>query len=177
VAGAGGPIERLVKEGHLVLAVDLRGSGETQDPGVTRYANIAHYIGQEWRDLYIAYLLGTSYLKMRAEDVLVCARLAAAYESDGKPGAVHLVSIGRCGPPALHAVALEPERFASATLRNSLVSWSHVVRTPRARNQFINVVHGALEVYDLPDLVAALPEGKVTLVQPFDALEQPVEAN
>ncbi len=44
-----------------------------------------------------------------------------------------------------------------------------------AAGQFENVVHGALKAYDLPDLLATLPEGKVTVVEPLDAGEQPVQ--
>jgi len=157
-AGPGGPIEVLVKKGQLVLAPDLRGLGETgeQKPGGR---GIPRYVGINWKELYTAYLLGTSYLAMRAEDVLQCARVAASYGDAEKPRAVLLQSIGLTGPAALHAAALEPERFGSVTVRGSLASWSEVVRTPQAENQFCNVVHGALQVYDLPDLSRLIPFG------------------
>ncbi len=171
-AGPDGPIEKLTKQGHLVLAVDLRGLGETAgQPSSKR--GIPHHIGGDWKDLYLAYLLGTSYLAMRAEDVLVCARFLADYESPGKPNAVHLVGIGRTGPAALHAAALEPELFASVSLKNCLGSWADVVRTPMAVGQFENVVHGALRIYDLPDLLATLPKKKIRVVEPLDALGPP----
>jgi len=60
----------------------------------------------------------------------------------------------------------EPQAFASVTLRQCLGSWSDVVRTPLAKNQYVNVVHGALTVYDLPDLLATLPKGKITVTEP-----------
>jgi cephalosporin-C deacetylase-like acetyl esterase len=169
-AAPGGPIEELVRKGRLVLAVDLRGIGETQQSGDSPYAK---YLGPEWTDGFLAYLLGKSYLTMRAEDVLVCARFLAGYEAGEKPNRVHLRSWGRVGPPALHAAALEPQLFASVTLHNCLESWTRVVQTPLSRNQFINVVHGALRTYDLPDLLATLPKEKVTWSDPLDALEQP----
>ncbi len=172
-AAPGGPIEKLVHEGQVVMAVDLRGMGETQAEGKS---GIGAYLGPEWTDAFLAYMLDTSYLAMRTKDILCSAEFVAHYHAPDKPREVHLVSIGRTGPAALHAVALEPERFASVTLRNCLRSWSDVVRTPQARNQWINVVHGALRVYDLPDLVATLPKEKVTVIEPLDATEQPVGA-
>ncbi len=172
-AVAGGPIEELVKKGHVVLAVDLRGLGETGGAGSSK-RGISYHVGPQWKDFYLAYLLGTSYLAMRAEDVMVSARFLAKYEAGERPNRVHLVSIGRTGPAALHAAALEPERFASVKLRNGLVSWSNVVRTPMAVNQFENAVHGALKVYDLPDLLGTLPGEKVTFAEPLDAREQPI---
>ena len=90
----------------------------------------------------------------------------------GKPNRLHLISIGRVGPPALHAAALEPDLFVSAALRNCLESWSNVLSTPMATNQFENVVHGALKTYDLPDLLATLPTGKVTVFDPLGHVER-----
>jgi len=186
-AGPGGPIEKLVAEGHAVLAVDLRGMGETKAAGKSE---MAAYLGPEWTDAFLAYMLDTSYLAMRTKDILACAEFLAGYDAPGgiavsprqseglvQPAPatrrkVHLVSIGRTGPAALHAAALEPDRFASVTLTNCLRSWSDVVRTPQARNQWINVVHGALRVYDLPDLLATLPKEKVTVIEPAGALGQ-----
>jgi len=186
-AAPGGPIEKLVQQGNMVLAVDLRGMGETQAAGKS---DMAAYLGPEWTDSFLAYMLDTSYLAMRAKDILACAEFLAGYnapsgiavspwQSEGlvQPAPatrrkVHLVSIGHTGPAALHAAALEPERFASLTLKVCLRSWSDVVRTPQARNQWINVVHGALRVYDLPDLLATLPKDKVKVIEPLDALGQ-----
>jgi hypothetical protein len=70
-AGTGGPIEKLVRAGRVVLAVDLRGTGETQQLNQDKFTEA---IGIDWKDVYTAYLLGRSYVGMRAEDVLVCAR-------------------------------------------------------------------------------------------------------
>ena len=55
-----------------------------------------------------------------------------------------------------------------------MISWSEVVRTPLAENQLVNVVHGALRVYDLPDLAATLPPDRITVLDPLDAQEKPV---
>jgi hypothetical protein len=174
-AGPGGPIQQLVGQGHMVLAIDVRGVGETapREPG---QVGIARYIGSQWKDFYLAYLLGTSYLAMRAEDLLVSARFLAHYKTTGRPNRVHLISVGRTGPPALHAVALEPDQFASVLLKNSLESWSDVIRTPLATNQFENVVHGALRTYDLPNLRAMESvKEKIKVVDPFGPLETRIE--
>ena len=89
------------------------------------------------------------------------------------PNRVHLISVGRVGPPALHAAALEPQLFASVTLKRCVTSWSDVVQTPHAVQQLVNVVHGALKTYDLPDLLATLPKEKVKVYEPYDAMEKP----
>ncbi len=162
-AGPDGPIEKLVLAGHPVLAVDLRGIGETE--GTSNYKGWAPLFGPDWQDFFRAYLLGRSYVGMRAEDVLVCARLLASYHAADKPYRVHLIGIGEAGPPALHAAALEPDLFASVRLERTITSWSDVVRTPVTSNQLVNTVHGVLRTYDLPDLVGTLPAEKITMVQ------------
>jgi len=154
-AAPGGRIERRVRQGHCVLAVDLRGIGETE--GATDYKGWAPLFGPDWQDFFRAYLLGKSYVGMRAEDVLTCARFLARERAGQPPFRVHVIAIGEAGPPALHAAALEPDLFASLRLERTVTSWSDVVRTPVTRNQLINAVHRALGTYDLPDLLATLP--------------------
>jgi len=173
-AAAGGPIETLVRQGHVVFAPDLRGLGETQSTGKHSYSR---HLAPEWREATIAYLLGRSLLAMRAEDILVCARFLASGASAPKPSTLQLISVGRVGPAALHAAALEPGLFASVILRRGLISWSNVVHTPLAKNQSANLVHGALKIYDLPNLVATAPAKNFAVLEPVDATGRPIAAH
>ena len=159
---AGGPIETLATAGRRVLAVDLRGTGETQQGKQGRLSGAA---GPDWKDVFTAYLLGRSYVGMRAEDILVCAR----FLSQEQPGRVSLIAVGNVGVPALHAAALEPDLFRSVKLVRSLASWSGVVESGCSYNQQVNAVHGALTTYDLPNLAGTLGD-KLTIEEPLDAL-------
>lgn len=165
-AEPGGAIESLVKAGHRVLAVDVRGAGEMLQ---AKQNSLAEATGPDWKDVFTAYLLGHSYVAMRAEDVLVCARLLQQEQA----GPVGLIAVGNVGVPALHAAALEPERFGSVKLVRSLISWSKVIESGRSSNQQVNAVHGALTTYDLPNLTAVLGE-KLTVEEPLDAMGQPI---
>lgn len=163
-AGTGGPIEALVAKGHLVLAVDLRGMGETELRGKR---------GGYWlkdQEGSLAYLLGKSLVGMRTEDVLVCVKFLACYRRQRGERSVHLVAHGDAGLPALHAAALEPELFRSVRLHRVLGCWSNVVCTPAPLGQWCNTVHGALRTYDLPDLVRTLEPKKILIEEPTDAL-------
>jgi pimeloyl-ACP methyl ester carboxylesterase len=171
-AAASGEIGNLVKRGHPVLAIDVRGVGETSH-GPAKRSDYAKYLGPEWAESTLAYMLDTSYLKMRAEDVLLSARFLAGREANGAPQPVHVIATGTLGPPALHAAALEPELIDRLTLRGAVISWADVVRAPGARFQYVNVVHGALKVYDLPDLVESLPRGDVEILDPRGADGKP----
>ncbi|MBE0534312.1 MAG: acetylxylan esterase [Phycisphaerae bacterium] len=156
-AGPGGAIEALVRAGKTVFAVDVRGTGETKQSG-QRYG--APFFGTDGQDVYAAYVMGRSYVGMRAEDIAVCAELAG---SAGSP--VELVAVGNVGVPALHAAACEPKLFSHVTIRGALASWSSIIHAKMHDNQLVNAVHGALTVYDLPDLVRLLDD-KITIEQP-----------
>jgi hypothetical protein len=129
------------------------------------------YFGSDGQDVYIAYVLGRSYVGMRAEDVLVCTRLLG----QRRKGKVNLIAVGNVSVPALNAAALEPDIFDSVKLKNCLVSWSNVVELGRSFNQLVNTVHGALTVYDLPNLAATLGD-KLTVEEPLNALGKPIKA-
>lgn len=165
-AEPGGPIETLVKAGHRVLAVDVRGAGEMLQ---AKQGSLSEAAGPDWKDIFTAYLLGRSYVGMRAEDMLVCARLLQQEQA----GPVDLIAVGNVGVPALHAAALEPELFGSVKLVHSLNSWSSVIESGRSSNQQVNTVHGALTTYDLPNLAATLGE-KLTVEEPLDAMGKPL---
>jgi pimeloyl-ACP methyl ester carboxylesterase len=157
-SGAEGPIERLVEDGHAVVTVDLRGQGETATG--ERDALLT-----DWKTYYLGYLLGKPLLGMRAEDALAAADFVAYYQRDRtNPRDVHLVGVGQAGIVALHTAALHPELFASVTLRDAPRDWASVVRQRVPAGQLDGTVHGALEVYDLPDLVRLVGEEKVHFV-------------
>jgi hypothetical protein len=167
-AGPGGPIERLALAGESVLALDLRGTGQTQA------ALTDNFYSAEYQDAYMAYLLGRSYVGMRTEDVLVAARYAAERAAGGRPDTVRLMAVGNAGIPALHAAALEPELFQSVKLTRTLTSWSSVIHHRLNHGLVTHLVHGALTQYDLPNLVAALG-AKITVQEPVDAVGNVIE--
>ena len=143
-AAPGGALERLVRQGHPVLTLDLRGTGQTKPAD------------SEWKDVYTAYLLGRSYVGLQAEDLLIAARCLKEHDPSGSSGPISLVAVGRAGIPALHAAAVEPDVFSSVKLVRPLHSWSEAVHTRLTTVQPVQIVHGALTLYDLPDLAATL---------------------
>ena len=169
-AADGGPIEKRVLAGEVVLAVDVRGTGQTQ-PGGPGKPGVPPPV--DTKGVFLAYLLGRSYVGVRAEDVLVCARYARNLEQNKSPG-VSLVAVGNLGVPALHAAALEPGLFDAVSLSRSLRSWSSVVHNHVSQDQVVNAVHGALVHYDLPDLAKVVGE-KLSISEPLGPMGQPIE--
>ena len=162
-AGPGGPIARLVAEGVDVLAVDLRGFGETA-MGAWR-TSPATVAGDNGAEFFVAYLLGRSLVGLRAEDILVAARAFAGMAST-TPAAVELVAVGDAAIPALHAAAVAPAQFSRVQVSRAIDSWQRVLDTQVPRRQLEATVHGALRTYDLPDLVALA--GRVQRLEPVD---------
>ncbi|REJ94028.1 MAG: hypothetical protein DWQ35_09095 [Planctomycetota bacterium] len=165
-------IRRIYQSGHDVMAVDLRGTGETLQKNGFFYAR---RFGSDGLDVIMAYLLGKSYVGMRAEDILVCAQ-ELNRRRDGAMQPVRLVAHGHVTVPALHAAAVEPQLFTEVELHGGLVSWAKLIEQRVSYRQLVNHVHGALAHYDLPDLVAAIRAAgvKVTIHGATDALGQPL---
>ncbi len=161
-ASPGGPIEQIAVKGHIVLAVDLRGFGETRHGGKRWYSGT---FGPNAGHFYLSYLLGRSLVSLWTEDILCCTRFLAGYQAGDKPHSVNLVGAGDAAIPALHAVTLEPQLFESLTLRRMPSSWSDLVRIPATTNQIATIVHGALKTYDLPDLVNSIGSNKIRIEQ------------
>jgi cephalosporin-C deacetylase-like acetyl esterase len=135
----------LVKLGHRVVSAELSGIGLTDVPANKRTWAYGRF-GLDNQEILTAYLMGDSFVRMRTDDALSWAR----YFNDAQ---VNLIGVGEAAIPALHAAALAPERFRRVKLQKMIRSWTDVVRAPEHYNQLVNAVHGALQHYDLPDLV------------------------
>jgi len=164
----GGEIGRRVADGETVLAIDIRGIGETKPVGQKWYHQ---RFGDNGGNATLAYLLGKSLVGDRAEDVLAVARWLAKKES---VDSIQLVASGELTIAAMHAAAVEPQLFSSLELQRGLVSWTHVAETPMSVNQVAGLVHDALAHYDLPEL-AGLFDGKLTVTDPHDATDQLIQ--
>lgn len=149
----GGPIEEIVKEGYVVVTVDLRGQGETAD-------GTPHPRLGDWRTFYLAYLLGDSVVAAHTRDIINSAKWIANYQSE-KPREVHLIATGRTTVAALHAVILEPRLFTTVELRNEPGSWLSMVQSASNAQHITTTIHGILQHYDLDDLKKLIPQEKL----------------
>ena len=146
-----GRADEFLALGQGVIAPDLRGIGETA--------------GSEFKEAFLSMHLARPLLGQRVRDLLaIVADTFAEY---------HAVGIGSAAPVVLHAAALDPH-ITQVTLEGGVVSWSSVVRIPLSKGQLANVVPGALAVYDLPDLAAAIAPRPLTIRNAVDAAGNPV---
>ena len=150
--------------------MDLRGIGETETGHQKRDYGYGRF-GRDVQEIFLAYLLGKSFVGLRVEDVFSWTRVLREFAPAGAPPReLHLVAIGEAAIPALHAAALAPDAFRTVQLRHMIRSWEEIVKAPDTLDQAVNVVHGALRHYDLPDLVNLAGENKVTQPEPADVM-------
>jgi len=151
-AEPGGQFEKFTKNGIDVLALDLRGMGETA-PGVAD--GKPSFFGVDSREVFLALHLNRPLLGQRVYDLLAVSEYLKTEQKEFPKVRTLVWAKGSAVPIALHAAALEP-KIESVVTDGGVVSWSAVVRSPINYDQLTNVVPGALKVYDLPDLATLI---------------------
>ncbi len=178
-AGPGSAIEGLVRQGRIVVSAELRGIGETETGHDKREWSSGRF-GRDNLQIFLAYLIGKSYVGMRTEDIWRWHKAIPNWfnsESIQVP-ASHVPSViatGEAAIAALHAVALHPGQFGGVSLHGMLASWETIVSSTQSHNQSVNVVHGALTKYDLPNLIELTSQSQVKLIDPVNAMNTEVQ--
>ena len=142
------------KRNDKIIAVELRGWGETQGYG-GRHLMEGRW-GTDRNDFFLAYLLGKSYVTMRTEDLLSVALFVK--KEYKKP--IRLVAEGRAGLIALHAAAVSPDLFEKVELNGieSIPTWHDLVMKMPCPMNLTDLVIGALQFYDIDNLKALVKE-------------------
>ncbi len=163
----GGPLHPAQPRSGSVHAVDLPGWGETA-PG-PRKGGWERAFGAEWKEAFLGFHLARPLLGQRVGDLLA---IAEGLDPDRKRS-VHAIGVGAAAPVVLHAAALDP-RIEEVTLEGMLVSWGAVATGRGSELALANVVHGALEAYDLPDLAALCCPRPLTIRGSVDPMGKPL---
>jgi cephalosporin-C deacetylase-like acetyl esterase len=170
-ARPGGPVEKLVINGKEVLALDLRGMGETA-PAAGKNEMVKSF-GSDWKEAFLGQHVARPLLGQRVYDLLaILNEEEHAAIRQGEKQAIQdlqVIGVGTAGPVALHAAALDP-RIKSVVVERSIVSWSAVATAPLNKDQLTNVVPGALRVYDLPELAAQMAPRRLAVRGPVDPM-------
>ncbi|MGH9767606.1 MAG: alpha/beta hydrolase family protein [Blastocatellia bacterium] len=167
-ANVGGEIEDLVRGGAVVLAIDLRGRGETREEAARVWDIFGHF-----ESAMTALLVGKTLVGLRAQDV-VRAVDALAARRDVEIESLSAFGRGDAAVPLLHAAALD-DRIKSVTLEEMLVSYESVVEWKIHQEVFESVVPAALANYDLPDLAASLAPRKLQIINAVNPRGQRME--
>ncbi|MBR1464573.1 MAG: acetylxylan esterase [Prevotella sp.] len=144
-------------DGTIIVAADVRGVGEMEDPYLY---NLTKYWNREYRCAAAALHIDRPLIGQRVCDVRTLLNFCNAHELlNGRP--LRIVADGLFGPVVMHAAVLD-ERIQGASLTATLKTWRSYVESPMQRDMLSNVVPGALQYYDLPDLLT-LCKGRVRI--------------
>lgn len=172
--GPDGDIDKWNLAGYFVLAIDVRGFGETAPVKPRKIHD------NEYQRSYMGIHLGRPLLGQRVADVLsvldavMTDKIAYSPEKKHRIDKDNLIIVGieKGGPIALHAAFLS-EKFKHVVLWRSIASWMDVVKTPLCTEQLDQIVPLALRYYDLPDLIRAIGQEKVKIGSPLDPAGKP----
>jgi cephalosporin-C deacetylase-like acetyl esterase len=157
-SSVGGQIENLVKQGYVVAAPDLTGTGETSNKfRPDKDAIIVNYN---------AVLTGRSIVGIRAADIVRVHNYLNSRDDVDKDK-IGAIAMGQMGPALLHAAAFDTS-IKHIVLFGSPLSYRSMVLNKFYKINFECTVAGALTAYDLPDLIGFISPAKVVLVEPKD---------
>lgn len=175
-AKAGGEIEKLVMKGFIVAAPDLAGYGEMTNTAARGIA-----------DGYTALMLGRSIVAIDAGDIVRLA-YSLGNRSDVDPDNVGALAYSELCIALLHAAAFD-SAIKNVTLIRPLISFRSVVEnsryriglTPREGGNYWHPheidftwgVAGALQAYDLPDLMGCIAPRRLSVSAAVNQLLEP----
>jgi hypothetical protein len=139
---------------------DLRGIGETEDKAEL---NDAKYFNKEYRNAMLALHIGRSIVGQRATDVLsVMSMINENKQLKGLP--VELNTSGCSALSVLHAMLLN-NKAEKINIYGGIQSFKDILNNPLQKNWYSYIVPGALNYYDIPDLVTLLGKEKIVYIQ------------
>jgi dienelactone hydrolase len=144
------------KSDAIILAVDLRGTGETADKPEL---NDPKYFNKEYRNAMLALHIGKPLIGQRVTDVLsVIEFLNKDVEINELP--IEINSIGLVGLPALHAACLS-SKIAKINLYQCISSYQDILNQPLVKDRYGVVINNVLNYYDIPNMINWMGTEKV----------------
>ena len=175
-AKTGGEIEKLVRKGYIVAAVDVLGIGETKNT-----------VARGLTDGYTAVLIGRSVVGIQAGDIVRVVDYLKSL-SDVAPLKIGAIGINEMCLPLIHTAAFDP------SINNIVLIGSPISYRSIAMSRFYKIgltvhegggiehpyevdfswgVAGVLTVYDLPDLIGCIAPRRIILAELKDQMLEP----
>jgi len=179
-AKQGGEIEKLVRKGYIVAAVDVLGIGETRNTATRGLA-----------DGYTAVLIGKSIVGIQAGDIVRVVSFLKR-NSEVNPLKIGAIGISEMSLPLIHAAAFD------STINNIVLIGSPISYRSIVMNRFYKIgftineggglnhpyelnfswgVAGVLTAYDLPDLLGCIAPRKIVLASLKDQMLEPASTD
>lgn len=154
--------KQLVAEGYTVLLGDLPGIGELGPGYLKGDAYIEDVSYNQW---FAGILTGKSIVGLRAEDISRMAHFIKTNYPDYN--SISAISVGVLGSEILHAAVFDAS-IQSVCLVQPFLSFAEIALSHDYPPVFIpSTVAGAIETYDLADLMAAICPRKLLIINPL----------
>jgi cephalosporin-C deacetylase-like acetyl esterase len=171
-----GVLDTLGRKGNLVVAVDVRGIGQTRPPHSSESPACNEFrqlFDVETAMSYMAWFMDESLLGMRVQDVVRSVDyVMSRHEADARH--VRVIGKGMGGLWCLYAAALDPRIRALICVR-SLLSYRSLTQMDRYRYGANVFIPNVLLQLDLPQVAAAVAGRPLSLVLPADPMKNVVE--
>jgi hypothetical protein len=161
-AAAGGEVERLARDGWVVLVLQPRATPAWTDELKSPL------LGPHYLLTLRARLVGKTLTGMRADDIIRAVDWLAS-RPDVEREQIAAYASGPHGVALLHAAALDA-RIGRIFVENTLVSYRLDVERPLHRNLPEVALPGVLTRYDIGDLLLALSPRPVVLINPANGV-------
>lgn len=161
-------IHSMLRKGFAVLLFDVPGIGSL-GPGYLK--GDAYVDNTSFNQWFAGILTNRSIVGMRAEDIL---RIKNFVENDsGEFEIISALASGAVGSEMLHAAVFHKD-IEKVVLIQPFISFADIAAKAEYKPAFIpSTVAGAIEKYDLPDLMAALCPRKLLIINPLSANGDP----
>ena len=162
----------------MVISVDVRGIGATtppHSPSLFGPEQFRHLFNVDTALTYMTWFMDESLFGMRVLDVIRSVDYALS-RPDVKPDRLEVIGQGAGALWVLYAAALD-QRIPSVRAERGLVSYRTLAQVDRYSHGAGIFLRGVLTRFDLPHVAAAVAPRPLTLVEPVDAMKQPVTAN
>lgn len=158
----------LVNNGYELFIPDLSGIGELGGGYTSGDAIIDGVALNVW---FAGLLTRKSPLSLNVEEIEKLNSFIRKITDSSKLSGIGYNTL--C-PTLIHAAAIL-DCFDSLLLVEPLTSYASIVQEHNYKTKFIpSSIAGVLEEYDLPDLIASISHRKITIVNPVNALDHPI---
>ena len=171
-----GLLDRLARDGHMVVAVDVRGVGETAPAHARRTSRtneFSHLFDVDTAMQYMCWFMDESLLGMRVRDIVRSIDYVLERDDVEKSG-VRLIASGRGALWCLFAAALDT-RVRGLLADRALISYKSLTEVDRYAHGANIFIPGILNHFDLPHVAGAVADRYLSIVDPVDPMGKPAD--
>jgi cephalosporin-C deacetylase-like acetyl esterase len=170
-----GVLAQMARSGYLVIAVDVRGIGETRPPHEDEggQSEFRQLFNAETAMAYIAWYMDRSLFGSRVQDVQRSVDFALSRREADASG-VWVIGKGMGALWTLYAAALDL-RIKSVVCHEGLISYRSLTATDRYLHGADVFIIDVLHHFDLPQVAAAVAGRRLALFSPVGAMRQSID--